>query len=93
MSNHQLDQFQGKDVTGLKLQLSGGAKDLTFGGPPQIDQIVRVTIEGRVSGVSYAVNESTGDLEQVVRVKVIEVDDVKELSTPGGTVTPIAGTP
>lgn len=87
-----MSQFQGKDVSGVKLALSGGAKDLMFENPPQIDQIVSVTVEGRVTGVNYAVNEQSGDLEQVVRVKVIEVESVKELSTPGGVVTPMQRT-
>lgn len=85
-----MPQFQGKDVMGSQLQLSGGAKDLVHANPPQIDQIVRVTVEGRVTGVSHTVDEKSGDLIEVVRVKVIEVDSVDELTTPGGVVTPMS---
>jgi hypothetical protein len=76
--------FQGKPVSVDKLQLSGGAKELVFGTPPKLDQIVSITIEGRVTGVDHRVNEQSGDLEAIVRVKAIEIADITELSAPDG---------
>lgn len=82
-----MDQFQGKDVQQTKVKFSGGAKEL-FTIPPQIDQIVRVEIEGRVSGVAHQVDESTGNLVEVVTVKVMDLNEVETLTLPLSVTTP-----
>lgn len=73
--------FQGKDVALTKLKFTGGAKE-TYFDAPEIDQIVSVTFDGRVSGVEYKVNEQSGDLEEIVSVKIIDVEAVKTQSYP-----------
>lgn len=73
--------FQGKPVALTKIQFVGGAKEI-FDEDMEVDQIVSINVDGRVSGVSYTVNEKTGDLEQVVKVKVIDVADIKTESYP-----------
>lgn len=80
--------FQGKAVSSHKLQLTGGAKDLMFGDAPEIDEIIEVTFEGRVTGVDHRVNEKTGDLEAIVRVKAIDIGGIKSMSSPNTTSVP-----
>ena len=79
--------FQGKPVHASKVVLSGGAKEV-FSGVPKLDQIVQVTLEGRVTGVDYRVNDSSGELEEVVRIKVVDVSDVETLTYPREVSTP-----
>jgi hypothetical protein len=78
-----MTMFQGKPVAVSKLQLTGGAKDLIGFDEPKLDQIVRITIEARVTGVDHRVNEQSGDLESIVRCKAIDIAGVTELSDPG----------
>ena len=73
--------FQGKDVALTKLKFTGGAKE-TYLDAPKIDQIVSVTFDGRVSGVEYKVNEQTGDLEEIVSVKIIDIETVSNQTYP-----------
>ena len=80
-----MSEFQGKKVSATKVQLTGGAKE-TFDGVPEIDQIVSIVVDGRVTGVDHRVNEQSGDLEQVVRVKVLDMSDVKTQTQPHMTV-------
>lgn len=80
-------QFQGKDVQETRVKLSGGAKEL-FSLPPKIDQIVKVELEGRVSGVSHVVDEQTGNLVEVVTIKVMDIDGIEVLTLPLSTSTP-----
>lgn len=82
-----MPQFQGKDVSQTKVKFTGGAKEL-FTIPPKLDQIVKVEIEGRVSGVAHVVDESTGDLVEVVTVKVLDLNGVEVLALPGSVSTP-----
>lgn len=77
-----MTMFQGKPVTVSKLHMSGGAKEIAFGDEPVLDQIVSITIEGRVTGVDHRVNENTGDLEAIVRVKAIDIAGIKTLAVP-----------
>lgn len=73
--------FQGKQVQNTKIALTGGAQEV-FDDVPEIDQIVSVTIDGRVTGIDHRVNERTGDLEQFVRIKVIDVAHIKTQTFP-----------
>lgn len=82
-----MQQFQGKDVQETRVKLSGGAKEL-FTLPPKIDQIVKVEIEGRVSGVSHVVDEKSGNLVEVVTIKVMDVDSIEVLTLPLSVSTP-----
>lgn len=81
------DVFQGKPIHATKIKLSGGAQEV-FDVPPKLDQMVQVVIDGRVSGVDYRVNESTGELEQHVRIKVVDVADMSVQSYPKAVTTP-----
>lgn len=74
--------FQGKPVSATKMNLTGGAKEIHFDNVPTLDEIVSVTIEGRVTGVDHRVNEQTGDLEAIVRVKAIDIAGIKTISVP-----------
>lgn len=78
-----MKSFQGKAVHQNKIKLVGGPKDL-YGEDvvPEIDQIVSLRIDGRVSGVSYSVDEKTGDLVQVIQVRAIDVADLKVEAEP-----------
>lgn len=76
-----MPSFQGKDVALTKLKFTGGAKEVHLAAPT-IDQIVSITFDGRVSGVEYKVNEQTGDLEEIVSVRIIDVEDVTNQSYP-----------
>lgn len=84
--------FQGKPVHATKIALTGGAKEV-FSDRPQIDQIVSLEISGRVTGVDYRVNDSTGELEEFVRVKVLDVDSVNVETFPKAVTTPSGVTP
>jgi hypothetical protein len=76
-----VSQFQGKKVGATKIKLTGGAQE-TFEDVPEIDQIVSVVIDGRVTGVTYAVNEQTGELEQTVQVKVLDMGGIQTQASP-----------
>ena len=77
-------QYKDKPVHVTKVALTGGAQEL-WASPPELDDLVRVTIEGRVTGVDYRVNNTTGDLEEIVRIKVVEVDGVRVLAGGGAS--------
>lgn len=79
--------FQGKPVHETKIALTGGAKEV-FGDVPELDQMVSVTIEGRVTGVDHRVDDKSGDLQQIVRVKVVDIDDVSVMTYPRAVTTP-----
>ena len=78
-----MSTFQGKDIHATKVRISGGAQEV-FVEAPEIDQIVEITLEGRVTGVDFRVNESSGELEKHVRVKMMDIDSVGVLSYPRG---------
>lgn len=75
------DEFQGKEIHATKVTLSGGGQEI-FEDPPELDQIVRVVLEGRVTGVDHRVNDRSGDLDRNVRVKVMDIDSLSVLTYP-----------
>lgn len=80
-----MSRFQGKSVHQHKIKIVGGPKDLYESDViPEIDQIVSLRIDGRVSGVSYAVDEKSGDLVQVIQVRAIDIADLAVEVEPGG---------
>jgi hypothetical protein len=40
----------------------------------RVDDIVKLEVEGRVVGISYTVDEQSGDLVRAQRIKIIDVE-------------------
>lgn len=70
-------QFEGKEVHGTKLVIKGVNALATPGDRElKIDDIVRLAVEARVTGVYHTVADEDGSLQRVQHVKCIEVDFV-----------------
>lgn len=72
--DEMIPRFEGKEVATTKLVI-GSARNLDIDDRVlRTDAIVRVAIEGRVTGVHHRVNERTGELERIQTVKAIDVE-------------------
>ncbi len=74
------DEFthNGKHIDSMKLQVRGlsGLPCQNSKGedmPLQIDDVVNMHVEGRVTGSRFAVNDKTGELEQTFTIKPLDV--------------------
>lgn len=65
--------FQNKEVTEVTLSIKGTVK-LPVDRELQVDDLIRVTTECRVTGINYAVNEKDGTLGRHQAAKVIDVE-------------------
>lgn len=68
-----IPRCEGKEVTGTSVTLTSMANLDIDNAVVGLDDVVRFVGEGRVVGVSHIVNEKTGQLVRVQRIKVIEV--------------------
>lgn len=65
--------FEGKEVHTTKVRLPS-LTGLDFGNVVlATDEVVRLVIEARVTGVAHTVNERSGDLERVQTLKALDV--------------------
>lgn len=69
-----LPPFQGKRVSRATMGFKGGNKVEADYQDLRVDDIVKLTVEGRVVGMSYQVDETTGDLVLHQSVKILHVD-------------------
>lgn len=68
-------KFEGKEVHGTKLVIKGvNALETPGDRELKIDDIVRLAVEARVTGVYHTVVDDDGSLQRVQHVKCIEVD-------------------
>lgn len=68
-------KFEGKEVHSTKLVIKGvNSLDTPGDRELKIDDIVRLAVEARVTGVYHTVAEDDGSLQRVQHVKCIEVD-------------------
>jgi hypothetical protein len=65
--------FEGHEVMTTKVRLSSTLGLDINNVVLHTDDIVRLVVEARVTGISHQVNERTGDLERIQTVKAIEV--------------------
>lgn len=66
--------FEGKPVEGARLKVSTATQGLDVDVVLRMDDIVRLVIEARVSGVDHKVNERTGALIRHQSIKVIAAE-------------------
>lgn len=79
-----IPSFCGKPVDAARVRMTSATVDSTD--VHDIDDVVQVTFEGRVTSVDHRVNEQTGELVRVHTIKVLEVEHVQRLVAPGMTV-------
>lgn len=65
--------FEGKPVTTTKLRISSTIGLDIDNAVLKSDDIIRIVVEARVSGVNHTVNERTGEMERVHTAKAISV--------------------
>lgn len=69
-----IPMFEGKPVAGTSLKITSTAAldvgDLVL----KVDDIIRITVDARVSAVHHNVNERTGDLFRVQTVRPLSVE-------------------
>ncbi len=73
--NPHIPSFEGQPVDGTKIRLTGVA-GLEVDEVLKMDQVVRIVVEGRVTGIGHAVEEKTGRLFRVHAVKIAEAHQV-----------------
>lgn len=67
--------YEGKPVQGVRMRFSGMAAPVDCDDRViQVDDIVRVAIEARVTGVAHVVDPKTGELLRVQTVKPIDME-------------------
>lgn len=79
-----LPTFAGKHVDQARLRMTSATVEATD--VHDIDDIVRVVLEGRVTSVDHRVNETTGDLIRLHTVKILEVEQIEKVVAPGMSV-------
>jgi hypothetical protein len=65
--------YEGRQVHATALKVQSVSHLECDGRVLKLDDIVRLTVEGRVSSVNHMVNEKTGELMRVQTVKAIDV--------------------
>jgi hypothetical protein len=68
--------FEGKPVSTTKLKLTSTLALDVADRVLKVDDIIRITVDARVSQVHHNVNERTGDLERVQTAKALTVEIV-----------------
>jgi hypothetical protein len=69
----KLPDFEGKHVATTKVRLASTLGLDINNVVLHTDDIVRIVVEARVTGISHQVNERSGDLERIQTLKAIEV--------------------
>lgn len=74
MPEPQIPMYEGKPVDGARLKVTTAGPGLEVDEVLRIDDIVRVVIEARVSGIDHKVNERTGALIRHQSLRVIAAE-------------------
>jgi hypothetical protein len=69
-----IPMFEGKPVSACKLRITSTASLDVGDQVLKVDDIIRITVDARVSQVHHNVNERTGDLERVQTAKALSVE-------------------
>lgn len=74
--------FQGKPVSASKARVTGAPTIELDGETFEIDGVVRVSVEARVVAVTHEVDDRTGDMNRVHKLKVIDVLQCDAIAMP-----------
>ena len=72
VSEYGIPSFEGQKVDGCRAKLTSASK-LEIDTVSRVDDVVRLFVEGVVTGVGHIVDEQAGRLMRVHTIKVVEV--------------------